>query len=408
MTAVRSKTIGRPPAAPAVSVTRRGAGAAAPRVATATRAAARPRQWSLTSSYSLLLGLVVVMTMIGMIMVLSASSVMAYRDYGTPWLFLKRQIVWAALGAAALLVGAKVSYQWWRKLAKAGMALSLIGLVVVLIPGVGITVNGSSRWLGYGQFRVQPSEAAKLALLIYSADILARRSKAIGDFRLTLGPVLLVFGLAAGLMMKQPDLGTTIVTAAVVFSVLFLSGVPMLPLTLTALCGTVATTYLAFSEKYRRDRMLSFLHPERDAKNSGYQVMQSLMGLSSGGIFGVGLGASKAKWGYLPHAHTDFIFAIIGEELGLVGAGIVVLLFVAFGLLGIRIAFSAKDRFGSLMAMGITAWVLVQAMVNVGAVIGILPVTGIPLPFVSFGGSSLVMTMGATGMMLNIAHQSKK
>ncbi len=365
------------------------------------------RQWRLTSSFALILGLVVVLTMLGLIMVLSASSVMAYQKYGSPWLFLKRQIVWAALGAGALIVGTLVPYQKWRRLAKPLMGLSILGLIVVLIPGVGITVNGSSRWLGYGQLRVQPSELAKLALLLYSADLLARRSKLVGDVRLTLAPVLGMFGVAALLMMKQPDLGTTIVTAAIVFSVLFVSGVPTGALTLTGIVGFAATGVLSFSEKYRRDRMLSYLHPEKDAQKNGYQLVQSLVGVSSGGIFGVGLGNSRAKWGYLPHAHTDFIFAIIGEELGLVGASFVVGLFVAFGVLGVRTALRAPDRFGMLFAVGITAWVLVQAMVNIGAVIGVLPVTGIPLPFVSFGGSSLLVTMAATGMMLNVARQSR-
>jgi cell division protein FtsW len=359
------------------------------------------------SGFTLLLAVVIVLTLIGLVMVLSASSVMAYHHYGSPWLFLQRQIVWALLGAVALVVGVKVDYRHWRKWAKVVTVLSFVGLVAVLVPGVGITVNGSSRWLGYGQLRVQPSEIAKLGLLLFSADLLARRERFLGNWHAGLLPVMLLFGCGAALMMKQPDLGTTIVTGAVVFAVLFVSGVRLKHFATAATIATVGATVLAFSESYRRNRILAFLHPMADPSGNGYQIVQSLVGVSSGGLLGVGLGASRAKWGFLPHAHTDFIFAIIGEELGLVGATVVVALFVTFGVIGVRTSMRAPDRFGSLLAIGITAWVLVQAMVNIGAVIGVLPVTGIPLPFVSFGGSSLLVTMGATGMLLNVARQAK-
>jgi cell division protein FtsW len=269
-----------------------------------------------------------------------------------------------------------------------------------------VSVRGSSRWIGTGQFRVQPSEFAKLAILLFTADILARRG-AKGSARSALRPVVLVFCVAAFLVMGQPDMGTTLVLGCIVLSLLFVGGVELR--TLGGLVGVAAggALLLGLVEGYRRARLFSFLNPWKDAGNTGYQIVQSLVGLASGHWTGLGLGASRAKWGFLPNAYTDFIFAIIGEELGLIGTLLVIGLFVAFAILGVRTALKAPDRFGALLAAGITAWVVGQALINIGAVIGVLPVTGVPLPFVSFGGSSLVITMGAAGILLNIARQTR-
>jgi cell division protein FtsW len=207
--------------------------------------------------------------------------------------------------------------------------------------------------------------------------------------------------------MLQPNLGTTILLGAIVLSLLWVAGTPMLPLTGLAAAGAVLATGLALWAPYRRARVLAFLDPMADYQNGGYQNVQSLVGIASGGITGTGLGESRAKWGFLPEAHTDFIFAIIGEELGMVGALTVVALFVALALLGVRTALQAPDRFGMLLAAGITTWILVQAFVNMGAVVGVLPITGVPLPFVSSGGSSLIFTMAATGLLLNVARQAR-
>jgi cell division protein FtsW len=217
---------------------------------------------------------------------------------------------------------------------------------------------------------------------------------------------MVAFCALALLIMLQPNLGTTIVIASITFSILFVAGVPMRPLVGWGTAGTFAACVAAMGQSYRRARVLAFLHPWDDRLNTGYQTIQSQVSLASGGLFGLGLGASRAKWGFLPYAHTDFIFAIIGEELGLFGALLVVLLFVALAFLGVRAAVHAPDPFGRLLAIGITTWLSVQAFVNIGAVIGVLPITGVPLPFISFGGSSVLATMAASGILLNVARSS--
>ncbi|MBK9181220.1 MAG: putative lipid II flippase FtsW [Acidimicrobiales bacterium] len=340
-------------------------------------------------------------------MVLSSSSVQALHDYGSSWRYFNRQVVWVSLGALVLVGALRVDYRQWRRITVPLLLLSYALLVLVLVPGLGVTVNGSTSWLGMGELRFQPAELVKLALLLYACDLLTRRSHRVDDVRYTVGPVVLVLSGAVFLMMLQPDLGTALVTVAVVFSVLFVAGTPLLPLAGLLLVGTGAAVALSFSAGYRRARLLAFVDPWKDPLNTGYQTVQSLVGLASGGISGVGLGASRAKWGFLPHAHTDFIFAIIGEELGLVGALIVVALFVAFGVVGVGVAMAAPDRFGMLLAAGITAWILVQAFVNMGAVVGVLPITGLTLPFVSFGGSSVLVSMAAAGMLLNVARRGR-
>ncbi|MDQ1402850.1 MAG: cell division protein FtsW [Actinomycetota bacterium] len=354
-----------------------------------------------------LLALVVVLNVIGVVMVLSASSVAALRDYGSSWVIFEKQLMWVLAGSAALFVGSRTDYRRWRKFALPLIVVSVALLLLVLVPGVGINVYGSSRWLGAGSFRMQPSELAKLAILLFSADLLAKRSNRMGDTRSTLRPVLAVFGVLAVLIMKQPDMGTTMALACIVLAILFVAGTPLPSLAKVAAFGLTAAVVLARLEPYRWARIVSFRKPFADASNTGYQLAQSLVGLGSGHIFGVGLGASRAKWGYLPHAHTDFIFAVIGDELGLIGTILVVSLFVAFAFLGVRTAVRAPDRFGMLVATGVTASICGQAFINIGAVIGILPVTGVPLPFVSFGGSSLVIAMAATGLLLSVARQGR-
>ncbi len=358
-----------------------------------------------SSGYVLLLAVLLVLNLVGLVMVLSASSVVALEHEGSPYYYFVRQLMWLALGGVIFFVTWRVDYRRWRALATPALVGTVFLLALVFVPGLGVNANGSSRWLGYGNFSIQPSEVAKLAVLLFVADLLARRRQRITDLRVTLRPVIAVFGLVGGLILMQPNLGTTIVLAAIVLAVLFTAGTPFTPLARTAAFGVAAATFLAFSKSYRRARLLAFLHPWQDPLGIGYQNIQSQVSLASGGWFGVGLGASRAKWGFLPYAHTDFIFAIIGEELGLVGALLVVSLFIALGVLGVRAAMMASDPFGRLMAIGITTWFCVQAFVNIGAVIGVLPITGVPLPFISFGGSSLLATMAAAGILGNVAGQ---
>jgi cell division protein FtsW len=285
------------------------------------------------------------------------------------------------------------------------LVVAVATLVLVLVPGIGIEVDGGRRWLGAGSWRFQPSEIAKLALLVYVADVMTRRARNVGEWEQVLRPILLVSGLVAGLVIIEPDLDSTIVLALIVMGILTVGGLPFRMLTKVTLTGAFLAAVASFAEPYRRDRMLAFFHPSQDTSNTGYQIRQSLIALGSGGVSGVGLGAGRAKWMFLPNAHTDFIFAIIGEELGLIGCLIVIGLFAGFGLVGLRIARRAPDRFGMLLAAGVTAWVVGQAAINLGAVVAVLPVSGIPLPFLSAGGSALVFTMLGAGILANIARQ---
>jgi cell division protein FtsW len=377
---------------------------------TRRRAPARPRSRSRVgnTSYVLLFAVLVVLNLIGLVMVLSASSVVALEHQGTPYYYFLRQVMWLVAGSVVFVLTLRVDYRRWRRLSIPLLGVTVVLLLLVFVPGLGVNANGSSRWLGYGNFGIQPSEFAKLAVLLFSADLLARRRHLVTDTRATLRPVLVVFAFVAGLILLQPNLGTTIVLACIVFAVLFTSGVPLGPLVGYGGVGVLGAAALALGKSYRRARLLAFLHPWSDPQGIGYQNIQSQVSLASGGWFGVGLGASRAKWGFLPYAHTDFIFAIIGEELGLFGALLVVSLFVGLGILGVRAALLAADPFGRLLAVGITTWFCVQAFVNIGAVIGVLPITGVPLPFISFGGSSLLATTAAAGVLCNVARHARE
>ena len=354
-----------------------------------------------------LLGIITTLNLLGMVMVLSASSVTALDTYGSSWYVAMRQAMWLGIGVLMCVLVMRVDYHRWRPHALPALGGSVLLLVLVLVPGVGMNVNGASRWLGYGPFSLQPSELAKLTVLLFVADLLARRAAWMHDVRLTLVPVTVVFGGIALLLMLQPNLGTTLVMGSIVVSLLYIAGTPTVPLAALSTLGGLVATVLALAAPYRRERVLAFLDPWKDYQDTGYQNIQSLVGIASGGITGTGLGQSRAKWGFLPYAHTDFIFAIIGEELGLFGALAVVALFVALCVLGARAALLAPDRFGMLVAAGVTVWFGAQAFVNIGAVIGILPITGVPLPFVSYGGSSLVFSMVAAGLLLNVARQAQ-
>lgn len=350
-----------------------------------------------------LVAVVAVLEIIGLVMVLSASSVISLAETGSAWTYFIRQLAWTVVGLIVALALLHVRIDSLRRYAPGLLALCVIGLLAVHVPGLGVSANGATRWVGVGPIQIQPSEITKLAVILMVADWLARNHRSMDVARVVVRPVMLLLGVVAALVMAQPNLGTTLVIAFTVFVVLFTAGAPRRPLALWAVLGSVAAVAAALGSAYRRARVLSFLDPWAAPQTAGYQLIQSRVGLASGGIFGVGLGASRAKWGFLPFAHTDFIFAIIGEELGLVGATVVVAAFVAFGVMGILIAARAESRFASSVAVGITAWIVVQAFVNIGAVVGILPITGVPLPFISYGGSSMVVTLAAVGLLLNIA-----
>ncbi len=359
-----------------------------------------------SGTFVVLLVVVVALNLIGLVMVLSASSVTSLADNGSSWYQFQRQAIWFVLGLASMLVAMRIDYHVWRRLAVPALLAAIAMLVAVLVPGIGTSSNGASRWLVAGPLSVQPSEVAKLALILFAADLLSRRADRVRETALSLRPILVVLVVLSVLILRQPNLGTTLVIAAIAFVMLFVAGVPLLPLAGWAGAATVAAVMLAMGQGYRRDRILAFLDPWDDPLNTGYQTIQSLVGIASGGVWGVGLGAGRAKWGFLPFAHTDFIFAVIAEELGLIGAVTLVALFVLLGVVGVRIAAEAGDALGTLLAGGITGWLVLQAFVNIGAVIGALPITGVPLPFMSAGGSSLVVSMTAVGIMLNVARQA--
>jgi cell division protein FtsW len=360
-----------------------------------------------SSTFTTLLALVVVLTLIGLVMVLSASYATSYYEYGSTWYQFKRQLIWALLGLAAMVLVMRVDYHVWRRWTNPLLVGAGALMVLVMVPHLGVSVNGSSRWLGWGAVRIQPSEFAKLAVLMFVADLLARRADRVDDLRLSLKPVLVVFGVFAVLLMAQPNLGTTIILGAIVLVMLFVGGVPLRPLLGVFAAGGVLAAMAAVFEPYRMRRLLSFTNPWKDPQNAGYQTLQAQFAIAHGGATGSGIGHSLAKFGFLPFAQTDFIFAIIADETGFIGALLLVGLFLALGVVGVRTALRAPDRYGMLLATGITAWIMVQALVNIGAVVGVLPITGVPLPFVSFGGSSLVVTMAAIGLELSIARQAR-
>jgi cell division protein FtsW len=346
---------------------------------------------------------VAALTMVGLVMVLSASSVSAFAEYGSSFLFFKRQLLYSVMGSVALLGAARLRYQVWQRAWVPLLGLTFILLILVLHPSAGTVAGGAARWIQVGPVSLQPSELAKFAVVAACASILARNVKTLEkDPVRWIVPLVFIVGGVSLLILLQPDLGTMMVIALTAFVLLFVAGVRLRLLLSTAIVSGALGLALIMGEGYRRTRFLSFLHPWSDPHHTGYQIVQSLIALGSGHLFGVGLGASRQKWMYVPNAHTDFIFAILGEELGLIGELVILALFGGLVYAGIRIALRAPDAFGRLLAGGITAWLGLQALVNLGAVTGLLPITGVPLPFVSFGGSSLIVSLAAVGVLLSI------
>lgn len=356
----------------------------------------------------MLLGSTVMLVTVGLLMVLSASSVSAYEDYGSSFLFFNRQAVYAIVGLAGLAMAARMHYSAWRRLALPLLGICFILLVMVLHPAAGTVAGGSARWLVVGPVTIQPSEIAKLAVVAFAAAVITRKWKRLDEPKQIALPLLPVVGGICFLIVIQPDLGTTVIVAGSVFLLLFVAGVRLRYLATGALISSLLGLVLVMGEGYRRARLLSFLHPWGDPQNGGYQIIQSLIALGSGGFSGVGLGTSRQKWGYVPNAHTDFIFSILGEELGLIGALAVLLLFGVLLYSAVRIAARAPDLFGRLLAAGIASWLGLQTIVNLGAVTGLLPVTGVPLPLVAYGGSSLVVSLTAVGILVNISRESRR
>lgn len=356
-----------------------------------------------TSAYDLpLVAVVLALVAIGLLMVYSASGIRALDTLDDPSYFLIQQSVWAAIGIPGMLLAARIDHRRLRVLALPLVILSVVGLVLVLIPGVGTCAAGACRWLRITPFAgVQPSEIAKLALIVYLAYWLASRRDRIGAASTTL-PFLVLLGTVTGLVVAEPDLGTAIVIGLVAFVVWFAAGARLTAFAAIGVLAVAATAALAVAQPYRLQRVLTFLDPWADPRNTGFQTIQSLYGLALGGPFGEGLGAGKEKFGFLPAPYTDSIFAVIGNELGLVGTVAVIFLFLVLAFRGTRIALRAPDAEGALLAIGITAWLAFQAWLNMAVVASLVPMTGITLPFISYGGSSLCVGLFAVGILLSV------
>ncbi|OUM95929.1 MAG: stage V sporulation protein E [Thermobacillus sp. ZCTH02-B1] len=343
----------------------------------------------------------------GLVMVYSSSAVLALREHGDAFYYLKRQLLFAALGVGMMAFMAGIDYRVLKKHAPALLIACFALLVIVLIPGVGVVRGGARSWLGIGSFGIQPSEFMKLAMIVFMAKHLADRQQEIGAFTRGLLPPLAILGAAFGLIMLQPDLGSGAVMVGAAMLVIYAAGARMLHLGALAGIGALGLAALIIAEPYRMKRITGFLDPWQDPLGSGYQIIQSLYAIGPGGLIGLGLGESRQKYSYLPEPQTDFIFSILAEELGFIGASGLILLFLILIWRGLRTAIAAPDAFGSLLAVGITGIIAVQVFINIGVVIGLLPITGITLPLVSYGGSSLTLMLTALGILLNISRYAR-
>jgi cell division protein FtsW len=353
----------------------------------------------------LLFGAVVVLVLLGALMVFSASAVLAADRYGSSYYFLVRQAAWAAIGLAAMVGLMHFDY---RRLAQPTVAFSLVGLQLVLLVAVLLadSSNNAQRWLRLGPVSFQPSEFSKLALVVFLAWFLKLRHNGVNDVRHTLAPIALITGLTVALIVKEPDLGTAVVILLIVSAMLFAAGMRLRYFAYGAMATAPLLYLLVFHVGYRYNRILAFLDPYSDPLGKGFQILQSFIAVGTGGINGVGLMEGKQKLFYLPEPHTDFIFAVIGEELGMIGTAMVLALFGLILWRGLRAALGAPDEFGRLLALGLTVMVVGQALVNMSVVLGLMPTKGIPLPLVSYGGSSLLMSLLAAGVLLNISQHS--
>ena len=357
-------------------------------------------------SVLLISGLLLVGT--GIVMVYSASAILALEKFNDEYFFLKKQTLFAVLGIATMVVAARVDHKFYARIAYPILGISFIALILVLLPGIGVQVGGAARWLKVGMLTIQPSEFTKLALLIYLAYSLAKKEENIKRFSVGVLPHIIIIGLMLYLIIKEPDMGTAICIGTVAFTLLFVAGVRISHLAITFLLVAPIVYFLIVNIGYRLQRVLTFLNPWEYSSGSGFQIIQSLYAFGSGGLSGVGLGGGKQKLFYLPEPHTDFIFSVIGEELGLIAVLLVIVVFFVFIYRGIMIAIGTPDLFSTYLALGITTLVGLQAATHMGVTMGILPTKGIPLPFISYGGSSLLCNLIGMGILLNISSKTKK
>lgn len=350
-----------------------------------------------------LLIVAVVLSLVGLVMVFSASAVVAGNRFQDQSYFLKRQLAWLVLGLALMHVASRIDYAVWRKLATPLLIGAGVLLAVVLVPGIGVMTKGARRWIHVGPLLLQPTEIAKVVIVMYVAAYLAKKGPKVTRFASGFLPPLVLVGALSVMILAQPDLGSVVVIGAVVMTLLFVAGARLGHLLTIALLALPAVAVLILRSPYRRQRLMTFLTPWKDATDGGFQVTQSFLAFGSGGPFGVGLGEGKQKLFFLPEAHTDFVLALVGEELGLVGTAALMALFALLVLRGFHIAERARMPFGYYLGTGITMLIGVQALINAGVVTGMLPTKGLTLPLVSYGGSSLVVSLVAIGILLSIS-----
>ena len=347
--------------------------------------------------------IVAILAAVGIVMIYSASAIYAHEKMGDSLYFLKRHLIYLAIGFMMMLAAMSVNLNDLKKIAKPIIAASVIMLILVLIPHIGKETAGARRWFKFGPVNFQPSEFAKVAMIIYIADLVSRKEGLMRDFRRGYAPPVMVLGVVVGLVLLEPDLGTAITISVITILMLYSSGVKVSHIAASFLASLPVLYTLIFSVPYRRRRILAFLNPWADSRGTGFQIIQSFVALGSGGIFGVGLGQSRQKLFYLPASHTDFIFSIIGEEMGFIGTACVVMLFILFVWQGMRIAFQALGSFERLLSLGIVSLVGLEAVINIGVTAGALPTKGLPLPFISYGGTGLIFHFMAIGLLLNVA-----
>jgi len=346
------------------------------------------------------------LSVIGIIMISSASIAVGERYFSDPYWFVRRQIIWWVISLIFFIIISKINYHFYSKISIFFVLIAIGLLAIVLIPGFSIEIGGSRRWLNLLFFNIQPSEVAKLAVIIFLCDTLNKKYRNRSSIKNLLFPAFVVLVIVTVLIFLEPDLSTVVIIWAVAFAVLFIGNVKFQHIFSLGIIGITIMIGYMMMEEYRRERIFAFIDKTTGSSGVNFQVNQSLIALGSGSITGVGLGNSVQKYSYLPEAHTDFIFAILGEEFGLVGTTIVLLLFFLFTLFGIRVCLKTEEFFGRVLAAGMTALIAIQVIINVAVVIGLLPVTGLTLPFISFGGSSLLICMVSVGILLNISRQN--
>jgi len=377
----------------------RGPLAAAPRPLRSRTALAPPDPWI----FATVAGLVA----IGLVMVFSASSATAYATYHDTAYFLKRQLVWLAIGGAFAYLAYRIDYTKLKRVSPALLGVTILLLVLTLIPHVGLQTGGARRWLGASILSFQPSEVAKLALVLFLAAKLSALGEDVRSLVRGVVPALLVAAALAVPILLEPDMGTASLVMFTAFGMLFCAGARIEHLVVAVFALLPPVALAVGASAYKRARILAFLDPWKDAQNTGFHIVQSLLALGSGGIFGLGLGASRQKFFYLPEAHTDFIFAVVGEELGLLGTMIVLSLFAAFAIRAFVLAQRTTDRFGFFLIVGCALLIVIQAFINIGVVTSSWPVTGVPLPFISFGGTSLIVSLVAVALIMNVARRTR-